>query len=104
MRFTTTSNLFETTHFLHQHMKCKNNIDVVYFDFTKAFDQVDHYILATTIAKIVTIMIFITNRSYYILKCEGNVFNLEFTAKSSVPQESHCGPLLFLLMCTDIVV
>lgn len=105
----TTSNLMEKTQFLHQQMNNKSNIDIIYFDFSKAFDQVDHYLLAIKLSKIsmpyllfLTIMNFITNRSY-ILKCEGITYNFEFTTKSSVPQGSHCGPLLFLIMCKNIV-
>lgn len=47
----TTTNLLEITQFLHDNLK-HNQIDVVYFDFSKAFDQVDHSILAIKLAKL----------------------------------------------------
>lgn len=82
---------------------------MVYFDFLKAFDQADHAILAVKIAELSmpyllfeTTISFITN-STYVLKVDGISRENVFTATSSVPQGSHCGPLLYLLMCRDIV-
>lgn len=104
----TTTNLLEITQYLHDNLK-HNQIDVVYFDFSKAFDQVDHFILATRLAKLSmpysffkVIISFITGRSYQ-LKANGVVYSDTFSTKSSVPQGSHCGPLLFLLLSADIV-
>lgn len=50
----------------------------------------------------ITVMRFITNRIYK-LKCEGKVRNYQFKVDSSVPQGSHCGPPLFIIMSMDIV-
>lgn len=104
----TTTNLLEVTEFLHEHMKDKGQVDIIYFDFAKAFDRVDHGILAHKLAGLGmpklffrTIMSFVTNRRY-ILKIDGKETNEQFTSRSSVPQGSHIGPLLFLLMTRDI--
>lgn len=37
------------------------------------------------------------------LKTDGAVHKETFKIQSSVPQGTHCGPLLFVLMCRDIV-
>lgn len=39
----TTSNLLEITQFIHQNIARKNQVDVIYFDFSKAFDVLDHF-------------------------------------------------------------
>lgn len=41
----TTTNLLEKVHYLFRHLKNATCIDVIYFDYSKAFDQVDHGIL-----------------------------------------------------------
>lgn len=42
----TQTNLLDITQFLHERTKAGDAVDVLYFDFTKAFDQVDHGLLA----------------------------------------------------------
>lgn len=82
----------------------KNRVDVLYFDFSKAFDRVDHAILAEKITKLAmpyslysTVMNFISHRIYQI-KADGTIYSEKFIAPSSVPQGTHCGPLLYLLL------
>lgn len=96
---------------MHQHIKANDRIDIIYFDFSKAFDQVDHGILASKLAEISmpflllkTVVNFISDRSYT-LKINGIVYQNTFTTPSSpsVPQGPHCGPLPFFIMCRDIV-
>lgn len=50
-----------------------------------------------------TILSFICQRTY-VLKVDGNVTKFGFMSTSGVPQGSHCGPLLYLLMCRDLVL
>lgn len=90
-------------------MKSANRIDVVYFDFSKTFDHVDHRLLTRKLAKLLmpyllfkTVMNFIMNRTYAI-KVDGKAQKEVFTASSSIPQGSHCGPLLYIVMCLDII-
>lgn len=104
----TTTNLLEKTQYIFQHFKAATCIDVIYFDYTKAFDQVDHGILAKKLLSLSTpaplfrvIMSFITNRTYQ-LKADGQAKDELFATMSSVPQGSHCGPVLFLILCSDI--
>lgn len=84
-------------------------VDALYFDFSTAFDQVDHETLAVKLAKLslpnllfVTTLNFITNRNYA-LRADGKLHQYPIDATSGVPQGSHCGPLLYLIMSHDIV-
>lgn len=105
----TTSNLFEITHYMQQHAKDNDKIDVVYFDYSMAFDHVDHALLAAKLASISmrtlyrAIITFICHR-VYTLKMDGQVSAQTFMSTSGVPQDSHCGPLLYLIMCRDMVL
>lgn len=107
----TLTNLLEITQFLRDEMHKGNRVDVIYFDLAKAFDRVDHAVLAAKLSHFAVpiplyrvIMNFVTNRKY-ILKVDGTVqvhSEHSFTTKSSVPQGSHIGPLLFLIICFDM--
>lgn len=104
----TTSNLMHAIQFIQQHIYRGNQVDAIYFDLSKAFDRVDHFLMAKKIAELDapltflrTLIAFITNRSS-IIKIDGRTHNISFTTKSSVPQGSCCGPVLFLIYCFDI--
>lgn len=101
----TTTNWLE---FIQKQLKMKKQMDVIYFDYSKAFDQVDHKILLSKLAKfsiplplLQVVGKFITGRSYK-LKIDDVVSATKFTTESSVPQGSHIGPLLYTIMCHDL--
>ena len=84
-----------------------NNADVVYIDFAKAFDKVDHKILLYKIknlgiqGKIYNwIESFLTNRHQQVI-VDGEVSESR-EVKSGVPQGTVLGPVLFLLFINDI--
>ena len=90
-----------------QQLEKGNNVDVIYLDFSKAFDKVDFLI---TLKKINSLGIkgkvgrwiqsFLTGRSQTVL-----VNGSKSTAcdvKSGVPQGSVLGPILFLILLGDI--
>ena len=83
------------------------NVDVVYLDFEKAFDKVDHGVLlhklrslgiTNTLGK--WIHSFLTNRSQ-VVAIKGAISQITEVV-SGVPQGSVLGPLLFLIHITDI--
>lgn len=102
----TTTNLVEMSQFLHDH--AHEQVDVVYFDFSKAFDQVRHDLLAVKLCKLSIpynffriVMKFMIGREYF-LKMGGIPSNISIMPESSVPQGSHFGPICFLLFTNDL--
>lgn len=103
----TTTNLAEIAQFLHDESNT-HQIDIIYFDFSKAFDTVRHDLLALKLCKLSTpynlfriIMKFIMNRDYY-LKVNNNPTKYKISPRSSVPQGSHLGPILFVIFTNNI--
>lgn len=83
-------------------------MDVIYFDFSKAFDQVDHAKLLNNLAKLSMplpllklIASFIIGRTY-IIKVDGITTESRIQPQGSVPQGSHIGPLLYVIFCHDL--
>ena len=83
------------------------NVDVIYLDFAKAFDKVDHTILLQKLELLgvggklhAWIKSFLLNRTQRVM-VNGHLSN-EAHVKSGVPQGSVLGPLLFLILISDI--
>lgn len=85
-----------------------NQVDGIYFDFSRAFDRIDHSILIKKLVQlgmtsnlVEIIMAFVANRMYQ-LRIDGTVSSETISPRSSIPQGSHLGPLIYLIYCNDI--
>ena len=83
------------------------NVDTVYLDFAKAFDKVDHAILLKKLSllgvrgKVLTwLESFLTSRTQKFMV--NGILSDAVEVMSGVPQGSILGPLLFLVLISDI--
>ena len=84
-----------------------NEVDVVYLDYSKAFDKVNHKILLAKLEKLgirgkvlAWITDFLSNRHQTVM-VEGKKSGFE-AVKSGVPQGTVLGPILFIIYVADL--
>ena len=84
-----------------------NNVDVIYLDFAKAFDKVDHGIVLNKFKNIgingkITVWIqnLLSNRQQCV--AVNGTTSTEAQVRIGVPQGSVLGPLLFLIHLSNI--
>lgn len=85
----------------------EDSVDVIYTDFAKSFDKVNHQILFTKLEQfgvcdlLINWLISFIHDRFKIVSYKGYVSILMFII-SGIPQEFHLAPILFNIFINDI--
>ena len=104
----TLTNLLIFSQYIHESLKNKRQVDVIYTDMEKAFDRVRHCIILRALSKLNVPNILINNICSYLagreqfVEIKGHKSKF-YKSTSGVPQGSNLGPLLFLVAINGII-
>ena len=103
------TNIINYSHYIAESLKKGSQVDCIYLDFAKVFDSVNYELFIYKLKNLglkggtlLWLASYLLNRELCV-RIKGNLSN-SFLENCGVRQESHLGPLLFILFIDDVLI